>query len=119
MGFFSKTCSVSHLPVLADALGIMELSEVVALLPGGKQYVGIYDGYGRIDGHSLCEADEFETAKFVLKKFWTNQRFEDIGPSHREPGQGFFHDRELLKQWLAQGGFPSHDEYSTAYYAED
>jgi hypothetical protein len=40
MGFFSKTCAKTHLPVVHDGRGFLELSEVVALYPDGRRLTG-------------------------------------------------------------------------------
>ena len=53
MGFFSKTCAKTHLPIVSHYKDIPRLSEVVALLPNGKKFTGSYDGYGRVAGTGL------------------------------------------------------------------
>ena len=55
MGFFSKTCAKTHLPIVSHYKDIPRLSEVVALLPNGKKFTGSYDGYGRVAGTGLVE----------------------------------------------------------------
>ena len=48
MGYFSKCCAKTHLPVVVESLGIPHLNNVVALLPDGRKFEGSYDGYGRV-----------------------------------------------------------------------
>jgi len=65
MGFFSKTCAKTNLPVVADSLPYDELNVVIALLPNGDKLEGSYDGYGRINDIEL-PMDDWEEIKFVL-----------------------------------------------------
>ena len=69
MGFFSKTCAKTHLPVVADCINYPKLHTVVVLYPDGRKVEGSYDGYGRIDGMDLCpngyDHDLWERLKFV------------------------------------------------------
>ena len=39
MGYFSKTCAKTHLPVVVQTLGIPHLNNVVALLQIGRAHV--------------------------------------------------------------------------------
>jgi hypothetical protein len=48
MGFFSYTCSKTHLPILAD--DPRGRSKVVVLDKDGSKFRGTYDGYGRVYG---------------------------------------------------------------------
>ena len=48
MGFFSKTCAKTHLPVVHNMRGYPELCNVVALLKDGGKVEGEYDGYGNV-----------------------------------------------------------------------
>ena len=73
MGYFSKTCAKTHLPVVVQTLGIPHLNNVVALLPDGTKLEGSYDGYGRVAGKSLM-GDDYDHAlwqktKFVLRDY--------------------------------------------------
>lgn len=119
MGFFSKTCAKTNLPVMTEMVGIPDLSDVVALLPNGSRIVGSYDGYGRIGPISLIDDGIFEDAKFVLKRFYNGESFEELGESHNELGQGYFHDDDLLHAWLKQGGFKTYKDYVEAYNKVD
>lgn len=92
-----------------------ELSDVVVLLPNGERVKGSYDGYGRVGSRDLMDEGAFDEAKFVLSKFYQEEKFEDLGPSHFDPGQGWFHDDTALKNWLSQGGFPSQEAFLRAF----
>lgn len=118
MGFFSKTCAKSFLPVLADARGVPQLSEVVALLPNGMVIEGTYDGYGRVDGNDLREIDNewiWDNVKFVLKLCYNGEKYDEVGPSHDERAQGWFMHDGFIKHCLKKGKFASHDEYNKAF----
>ena len=125
MGFFSKTCAVTHLPIMADCSNtefedVAELSEVAVLLPNGAVFFGTYDGYGSVNGKQGCldlmTSNGFEACKMVLKsRYRSDMAYTRLGPSGRDPGQGYFHDVEPLKKWLKQGGFKSYQEYLKAY----
>ena len=118
MGFFSKTCAVSHLPVLSSMRGVPRLSEVAALLPDGSVVVGEYDGYGRVNGTDVRELGGkwiWEDVKFVLKPWYSGQKYNDIGRSHDERAQGWFMDDAFIKHCLKKGKFKSHAEYETAF----
>ena len=59
MGFFSKCCAKSHLPVInPHRSGYPSLTEVVVLLPRGKKMEGVYDGYGRVGGEDVYAGSE-------------------------------------------------------------
>ncbi len=111
MGFFSKTCAKTCLPVMAGTswIGDPRYSEVVCLFPNGDKLSGTYDGYGRIDGTDIV--NRFDDAKFVLKMFYQDEAYAQLGKSHDEPGQGHFHDPRFVEQAFAKGGYASFDEY--------
>ena len=120
MGYFSKTCAVSNLPVMAFLGDMPELSEVVALLPNGSIIKGMYDGYGRINDVDLNESDDFDAAKFVLEKYFKpTMTYQSLPASKSDPGQGFFHDNHLLVRWLVHDGFKTYKDYCTAYELGD
>lgn len=118
MGFFSKTCAKSYLPILADARDVPQLSNVVALLPNGAIVEGSYDGYGRVDGKDLREIDGkwiWNDVKFVLKIWYGGEKYDEIGPSYDERAQGWFMHDGFIKHCLKKGKFKSHDEYMKAF----
>ena len=119
MGFFSKLCAVSHLPVMAELADFPQLSNVVAFLEDGTILKGCYDGYGRINGVDLNVAGDYEAAKFVLKQHYKpGMNYLTLPPSGRDPGQGYFHDHALLYGWMTAGGFKSDAEMEKAYWGE-
>jgi hypothetical protein len=114
MGFFSKLCSVSNLPVMADTTGLGDdASEVVVVFKNGSTLRGVYDGYGRVGGEDLL--DDWDNIKFVLRKYYAGQTYAELGKSHDDPGQGFFYDDETIVAWHEQGGFASFEEFVTAW----
>lgn len=100
MGFFSWTCAKTGLPIMANVPSHEEAwSKVVALYADGRTKVrGLYDGYGRIDGHEI--ADDMvgpQRPKLVLQAFYENEPYAAIARrSEDEPGQGYFHDRRFI-----------------------
>lgn len=109
MGFFSKCCAKTHLPVLCDnAWGEVapRLTNIVVLTRGEKPFRAAYDGYG-------LHLEDFDDAKFVLADAYSGERWEDLPESGYEPGQGFFHDEALIEALAASAGFRSHREYLT------
>jgi len=119
MGFFSKTCAKTHLPIIADCKDIPRLSEVVALLPNGKKFTGSYDGYGRVAGESLVETVrgtyQWPKVKMVLAEYYNGEEYKELGKSHDEMGQGYFMDDRFLHHCLRNGPFSSHAEYKKAF----
>jgi len=116
MGFFSKTCAKTHLPVVAEPLNIPKLNRVVALLPDGRKFVGSYDGYGRVDAHEVANTEkDWERVKFVLEQYYDGEEYKDLGKSGVELGQGFFMDKKFLHYCLLNGPFKSRAEYTRAF----
>ena len=121
MGFFSYTCAKTNLPILASTSWGGEESEVVVLFDDGSIMKGAYDGYGRVltSVGSELELDYSSvlngSVKLVLKKFYNGEDFSGLGRSWDEPGQGHFHDPEKIREWFAQGGFPSRAAYIEAF----
>jgi hypothetical protein len=113
MGYFSKTCAKTHLPVVVADLGIPHLNNVIALLPDGRKFSGSYDGYGRVDGEELH--DDWDEVKFVLKDFYDNETYTDLGKSGNELAQGFFMDKQFLHFCIKNGPFKSRSEYTRAF----
>jgi hypothetical protein len=86
--------------------------EVVVLFDNGNWLYGEYDGYGRVAGIENIYPDMDEgRLKWVLKKFYNGEKFEDLGPSRNDPGQGHFHDQGPLEAAFAAGGFKTYQEF--------
>lgn len=113
MGFFSKTCAKTHLPVCAAPFkGDAFFCDVVALLPNGKTIVGTYDGYGRIGEQELVD---FDAVKFVLAHAYNGEEYADLGESGREMGQGYFMSQRFLNYCKRKKSFKSYAEYAKAF----
>lgn len=114
MGFFSKTCAKTHLPVVAEPVGIKKLNRVVALLPDGRKFIGSYDGYGRVDGHDEV-AEAWDKVKFVLEAYYEGEEYKDLGKSGVELGQGFFMAKPFLHHCLLNGPFKDRAAYTRTF----
>ena len=119
MGYFSKTCAKTHLPVVVQALGIPHLNNVVALLPDGTKLEGSYDGYGRVAGKSLM-GDDYDHAlwqktKFVLRDYYEGETYEQLGKSGDELAQGYFMDKAFLHYCIMHGPFKNRAQYTRAF----
>jgi hypothetical protein len=124
MGFFSKTCAKTNLPIITVHRegSFEELTSIVVLYPDGKKLEGIYDGYGRvIDGDDVipimedCGSDEWDDVKFVLSKHYAGETYEQLGKSGRELGQGFFMNDDFLEFCVEKGKFKSYAEYKRKF----
>lgn len=119
MGFFSKTCAKTHLPVLSMMRGEPRLSIVAALFPDGSTIIGDYDGYGRVAGKDVRHDSGgnwvWEEVKFILQPHYQGEKYEDVGPSYDERAQGWFMADEFIHYCLEHGPFKSHDEYNAAF----
>ena len=119
MGFFSKTCAKTHLPIVHDGRGFPTLCRVVALYPDGRRLVGFYDGYGRIDGEDLCPGGYDEKTwgklKFVLRFAYADEDYKKLGRSHDELAQGHFMADEFLRHCLEVKSFASFKDYKAAF----
>ena len=124
MGFFSRTCAKTHMPILTVYRegGFKEFSAVVALLPTGEKIIGDYDGYGRIlvDGNAVetCNAEidgytgkAWDSVKFVLQKAYEGETYDQLGKSGNELAQGYFMDNAFLRECVRKGKFSSYAEY--------
>ena len=117
MGFYSKTCAKSHLPIITKERGDFEqLTKVVALLPDGTKFDGVYDGYGRVGDTDLFDKgqrdlDEWDKVKFVLKMHYAGESYADLGKSGTELAQGFFMDKDFLLFCVLKGKFKSYADY--------
>lgn len=117
MGFFSKTCAKTHLPIVAPERGIPRLNRVVALLPDGRRIAGTYDGYGRVEGETgrVELHDDWDRVKFILAEWYEGEGYEDIGKSGDELAQGYFMSREFLHHCLQHGPFKNRAAYTRAF----
>lgn len=115
MGFFSKTCAKTHLPIVADCVGYPKLNTIVVLYPDGRKVEGSYDGYGRVDGKDLCpdgyDHDLWESLKFVISDAYEGESYKNLGKSHNELAQGYFMDYKFLDYCVKVGAFKNHAEY--------
>lgn len=120
MGFFSKTCAKTNLPVVADCKGLPRLNEIVVLLPNGKKLEGSYDGYGRVGGISLMPngyiEKEWDAIKFVLKDKYAGESYKELGESGDELAQGYFMSDRFLLYCMKVGSFASYADYKKAMY---
>ena len=117
MGFFSKTCAKTHLPIVAPARGIPRLNRVVALLPDGGKVVGSYTGFGSIDndaGRHELHAD-WDRVKLVLQEHYEEEGYNQLGKSGDELAQGYFMSREFLHHCLQHGPFKDRAAYTRAF----
>lgn len=118
MGFFSKTCAKTNLPVVADCKGFPKLNEIVVLYPDGTKLEGSYDGYGRVNDIDLLpdgyEEDKWDALKFVLKWKYEGETYKQLGKSHDELAQGYFMSDTFLKICMDEGSFKNYSEYKKA-----
>jgi hypothetical protein len=119
MGFFSKTCAKTHLPIVHEGRGFPELSDVTVLFPDGRIIAGSYDGYGRVDGVDLCpdgyDERTWNRIKFVLTFAYDGEKYKDLGRSRDELGQGHFMADEFLRHCLEVKKFATFKDYKTAF----
>ena len=119
MGYFSKTCAKTHMPVVVEALEIPRLNMVVALMPDGRKFEGAYDGYGRVGGKNVLEYDDgnfmWPKVKFVLREYYNGEKYEELGKSGDELAQGYFMDKKFLHYCLLKGPFKNRAEYTRAF----
>jgi len=118
MGFFSKTCAKTHLPVVADCKGLPRLNEIVVLYPNGKTLEGSYDGYGRVNGIDLLPdgyvEKKWDAIKFVLKDKYAGETYKELGNSGDELAQGYFMSDRFLLHCMKVGSFASYADYKKA-----
>lgn len=112
MGFFSKCCAKSKLPIVAKSREFPPLDQVVVLLPDGSKLAGTYDGYGRVNGE---EISDLERSKFVLASKYAGEQYKDLPKSMWELGQGYFMADEFLEHCMKVGSFKSNAAYTKAF----
>ena len=109
MGYFSKCCAKTHLPVLcADSFWgnfAPRLCKVVMLAANGDRITREYDGFG------CGDVLDFDACKMVLADAYNNETFAQLGESEYEPGQGVFHSRGLIATLKDVPSLPSYDAY--------
>jgi hypothetical protein len=115
MGYFSKVCAKTNLPIVHDERGFQALNNVVALLPNGEKITGSYDGYGRVNGIELHEC--WDDVKFVLQQHYQGEAYNDLGKSGHELGQGHFMDNKFLIYCtiINPDGFKTYARYKSAF----
>lgn len=111
MGFFSKCCAKTHLPVLYDHPQFRRLAphltKVVVLLRNGEVYNANYDGYGL----GLVNSGQWDDAKLVLQSAYAGETYGQLPDSEHEPQQGFFFTVQEVEALARIPAFPSHDAY--------
>lgn len=119
MGFTSKCCAKTNLPVLNHYKGHPEFSEVVALTPDGRVIKGSYDGYCRVAGEDLRETPEgkwiWDDVKFVLAPHYNGETYNELPKSHDELAQGHFMDDAFLDHCRQVGSFKNRAAYVRAF----
>lgn len=115
MGYTSKVCAKTNLPVVHSDRGYKALNTVVALLPNGTKIVGSYDGYGRVNGTEVRE--QWDDVKFVLAQHYNGEAYDELGSSGRELGQGHFMSDEFLIYCTIKKpqGFKNYTGYKSAF----
>jgi len=118
MGFTSKTCAKTHLPITCTYKS-RDFSEVIALLPDGGVRFGHYDGYGRVNNESVMENEKgewiWEKVKFILARHYKGEAYHELGNSGDELAQGYFMDDEFLEYCKKHGPFKNRAAYVRAF----
>ena len=105
MGFFSWECKHCSKEILAP-YPPSKWSEAVALFNHGGMVMGMYDGYGCIEGTNVGDGDAI-----YHKHCWEiagkpMSREEAGGSSDYAPGQGYFLGaKELIENYPIEGGW--------------
>lgn len=113
MGYFSKCCAKTFLPVVAPSRDIPRLNLVVALLPNGTRAQGPYDGYGRVGGFDLQR--DWDRVKLVLSEYYRGEAYDELGRSGDEMAQGYFMSDQFLHHCLRNGPFKNRAAYMRAF----
>lgn len=119
MGYFSKTCAKSHLPITVQGKGWDQFNKVVALTPEGRVIRGAYDGYGCIGDENLRENVNgqwiWEKVKFVLEPHYNGETYHELPRSGDELGQGYFMSNDFLVFCASHGAFKNRAAYVRAF----
>jgi len=118
MGYFSKTCAKTHLPVVVFEKGVPQLNMVVALFPDGRKLEGSYDGYGRVGGQNLLDDytdSGWQKIKFVLQNKYEGEDYNSLGKSGNELAQGYFMDSKFLHHSILKGSYKDYAEYKRTF----
>jgi len=105
-GFFSWECSACNKSILSDASTDFKngwMKQCVLITSDGKEYIGEYDGYGRIgdeDGEMDIVEEDLEDQGFTIyhKACWKiigRPGFKD--QSNYSNDQGFFVDEKIYE----------------------
>jgi hypothetical protein len=114
MGFFSKTCAKTHMPIVNVHRGFPRFHTIVALTPDGNVLEGVYDGYGRVNDVDILEdmnMDDWNKVKFVLRDSYKGEKYNELGKSRDELGQGWFMDTQFLLFCAMRDKFKDYAEY--------
>ena len=119
MGYFSKCCVKTNLPVTVYGKGYDDFNKVVALTPDGRIVRGSYDGYGEVGGHELREDAHgrwiWDKVKFVLEPHYNGEKYDELPRSNDEMAQGYFMAKEFLDYCKAKGPFKNRAAYVRAF----
>ena len=95
MGFFAKTCAKCKKSVVSrykveDHRALPWEAQAMAYLPNGeREVVGLYDGYGRINGTDLME--HWDDLKMIHSQCHAEgDHYDNLPESGDCPSQGFF-----------------------------
>lgn len=118
MGYFSKTCAKTHLPITTIYKN-SEFANVVALLPDGRIIRGAYDGYGRVNDEDVRETPHgkwiWDKVKFVLEPYYSGEGYNELPRSGDELAQGYFMSDEFLTYCKMHGPFKNRAAYVRAF----
>jgi|GEM_PF-3450018 len=112
MGYFSKTCAKTNMPIVAKDRGWPLFHQVVALTPD-KIVRGSYDGYGRVDGEDLQKV--WDKVKIVLSHAYEGETYDQLAKSGQELGQGYFMADEFLRVCTFKKSFKNYAEYKRTF----
>jgi len=118
MGYTSKCCAKTHLPITVPNKS-MEFNSVVALTPDGRVIRGSYDGYGGIDEHDLREDENgkwiWDNVKMVLAQYYNGETYDELPRSGDEMAQGYFMADAFLTYCKMNGPFKNRGAYIRAF----
>ena len=103
MGYFSKCCAKTNLPVVVQGKGYPEFNEVVALTPDGRV---VEDYHGKWI---------WDKVKFVLKPHYNGETYNELPRSNDEMAQGYFMADAFLQYCKTHGAFKNRAAYVRAF----